>query len=816
MHNEILNAKYERNPANYPEIEVKKNEILKFNDGSDRTFVIKDIKEKSLIISADQDYEYSFAAFLRWVKKKEVQKMTAETEAAMATEQSEDGDEKKFALAAATQDESDRLEQAKKDPKARKGLPSPHENSNHSVSYFRKLWTDTKLISPHNMYTMGKTFYDFIKRKLGRREHYAVGAVGNRMFGSISDQVADEFKSLAKHAENEEVELHAKHNKTIGVDEIKEDLHSTTNRERVKAAIDVLCEKGQMRWDDPVFHETLNKMIRKYGLVKKDGVPVWVNAKNHLESIEIYLDEWFGADTFRNLRNRNDSAYKSIRSSFEEQAGRLEADPEGTGGLRGALQKLLFKHMKGEYVNPAQYEEYLHYSIKAGKLFFEDKVYFLIMGLGMESPAAHGHPGQTLLHLDRLGALESEFLNNFPVLDYFTANNWQQYNDDGSPKIEKGEPVKGKVTTRHFKELAMQITKGGLEKVKDYRQLNFGERLTEMITKEMLWDSSFRTRLEKASRKTDQWDHDDMDMHAPFLSEVTVEQIVKSQGNATMNVSTPGLRNALVGFNNFIKITHEMLDDDTKSGNAELMDRDIKGITNMVLAFTKMDSILMNRYRRNEGGYSRLSTADYNTTAGADSSRKVKVHVQEVHNYIAALTTALDAKTGGAYDLTGTWRNISKPDMTENDKQEANNAMNEFRNRLEGACSQISQKELAEMMLSIQKPGSGRPMVQGILGEKKKTVEEEATTEDQGFSNIFQDSVKSRVAEIRSLQAKIASGGEKAKSSTSNTARVQELIKATEEGKKIGGPDDIPILDEEIKRLTNQLKGGGEQKKKAA
>jgi hypothetical protein len=736
--NEYLNVRDERNPAHYPALEIKDNEALKYNDGTGRTFVIKEVKDKNIILAcADGDHPISFAAFLRWVKKNEVQKKAAKSEAALATENSEDPEEIAKAQEEAEEEiKKDQEEANKPPPKAGtpgRNLGSKDDSAQHSVSYFRKVWTETRLISAHNLGLMGKTFIEFIKRKMQRREHYAVGVIGERMFGPFSEQLGDEFRSLGKHAENEEVDLHAKHNRTIGVPEIKEDLHITTNRERIKAAIIVLCEKGQMRWDDPIFHHNFNETIKKYGVVHKDGQPVWINAANHLEGIETYLDEWFGGDTFRDLRNKNDSAYKNIRGSFEEQAGRLEADPEKSGGLKGALQKLLYRHIHGEYVNPAQYEEYLHFAIKKGKLLFEDKVYFLIMGLGMQGPPEHGYDGQTLLHIDRLGALEDEFNNNFPVLDYFTAKNFTQYDTDGNPILdENGSPKIGKISAKHFKDWSKKITEGGLEKAKSYQQLDFNKDLRDMVTKDMLWSRGFRVRLRKSVKFAGNWDHDDMDYHVPFLNEILVEQIAKRQGGATMNVSAPGLINALVGFNNFVNMTHGMLEDDMQSGNEELLERDTEGISNMILSFTKLDSILMNRYKKNNDSFGRLSDEDYDEIADADSSRKVKEHVAELHEYIRRFTEAMDKKTGS--NLSAIWSAISNPDIkTKEEIDAATDAMDSFRKNLQAAYKKLSTRELGELMLEVQNSqGKGNPVVRGRLGEKTKGKKKEEGDEGGG------------------------------------------------------------------------------------
>jgi hypothetical protein len=734
--NAFLDTRYDREPANFPPIEVKAGEVLKYPDGRGIQFVIKAVEDKNIILStAKGDVTISFASFLRWVRKDEVQNRTAKSEAALATENIEDPEER----ARIEKEKADEIERARKEAEkdpGKRNLGSMDESSGHSVSYFRKLWVDTQLITPHNLYTMGKTVYDFIKRKMQRREHYAVGAVGERILGSVNEQLGDEFKSLSKNAENEEVELHAKHNRTIGVEEIKEDLHETTNRERVKAAIIVLCEKGQMRWDDPAFHDTLNKMIRKYGLVKKENIPVWVNEKNHIEAIETYLDEWFGADTFLGLRSKNDNAYKSARQGFEDQAIKLGSDSE-KGGLKGALQRLLFKHLSGEYVNPTEYEEYIWYALEAGKMAFEDKIFFLMMGLGASSPGKHGH---TLLHIDRMGALEGKFMNNFPILDFFTENDIEQRDAKGDPiyeeytedGVKKRKPKIGKATIHDFrfwiKTVLEEDLKDDSEKIlseiESPGELKYGKHLTKLVTETMAKSSGFRVRIAKSIKNASNWDVDDLDMHAPHLNEIEIEQIVRRQGGATMNVAPPGLLNALVGFNDFVKINHSILDENLAKGKHEVVEKTVEEITTMLLAFARLDAKLMNRYKKDDGNYGNLSTSDYKKYAGADSGKNVQGHVDELNKYIGKFTAALDAKVGGT-ELTKIWAIISNPNIeTKDEAEKTNAAVVNFRKKLEEAYKKLPNKtkDLAEIMRSVQHSGlGGGLLVRGKIGEKKKS-----------------------------------------------------------------------------------------------
>jgi hypothetical protein len=100
----------------------------------------------------------------------------------------------------------------------------------------------------------------------------------------------------------------------------------------------------------------------------------------------------------------------------------------------------------------------------------------------------------------------------------------------------------------------------------------------------------------------------------------------------------------------------------------------------------------------------------------------------------------MDKKTNGQYGLADIWATVSKDNMTDEESAKATTEMDGFRRKLQGASSQLSQKELADIMLSIQYGEGackGNPRVQGILGTKSKTVvtegEEDGGTSPEGL-----------------------------------------------------------------------------------
>jgi hypothetical protein len=139
--------------------------------------------------------------------------------------------------------------------------------------------------------------------------------------------------------------------------------------------------------------------------------------------------------------------------------------------------------------------------------------------------------------------------------------------------------------------------------------------------------------------------------------------------------------------------------------------------------------------------------------------------------------------------------------------------MLDFRRRIEGACSRLSQKELSDLMMGIQYgTGNETPLVRGILGQKKKTKADEVEAKSYAFTSPFDEPIKRNVAEVVQLRQKLATKEPKKTVEEINAqreARIEELIRAVEQGRSVGGPEDIDLLNNEINRLNTELEGGG-------
>lgn len=609
-HREVLNTIYERDAGKYPAIEAKDGEVLYYDDGSNRQFVIKKVDEKGKKIIFDNGQEKTFAGFLSWVKKNEVEKKSPDAEAKKQTELIADPKEKAAKEELVKKNTEKEMEERKKQgekmpPDA--GLPDVEEAAHHSVGALTQLWRNTHFLSINDLGEIGKTIWELIKRRWGRRQKGRVGVVGQMMFGH--NAVGAEFKSLAQSAENEEVNHHVHVMETMGIADVKAELHHPPDKDTLKAAITVMCKKGQMRWDDHHFWHALQH------LGGKDINPV---PPKYLEDIEAIIDGWWGQDTFLEFRRNQDSSYKSVKGGFMENAKRLENDPSG---LKGELKRLLFKFIKGEYVNPCQYEAYLAYAIDAGKMGFEDKMFFLLMGV-----AAQNGKGETLLHLERVAELDGDYLAKVPLIEFFTSPWLPMYNSKGEKiwDAEKGEYKQGRPDVNTFKfwmkkYVLPEIPGGSLENLMSPDQLYWkqegkqGSVFADFVRDEIAWDPWAKYRAEKASRDPSNWDHDDMDMFVQLMDEGSIEQLLRYSGGARLQVSFTGLKNSFAGLNEFIKRKIIHMNEQAEKGNKEEAQKHYAEVIRMLKAFIRFDAIVSSRYEHGQTTKVRFSDDMFNS-----------------------------------------------------------------------------------------------------------------------------------------------------------------------------------------------------------
>ncbi len=729
---QVQNEHYKRNPAEYPPIKAEKDEVLYYDDAGNKMFVIKEVNEQEKTVTFDKGEKKSFTGFLRWVKQNQVEKKTADAEAEKAARLTGSPEEKAAIMQEAKADaEKEIAERKTKGAETPEGyvLPSTDEPTSPPISYLRNVWQTTNFMSLKDFWEMGKTVVELAQRKLKRWKGSRIGAVGEAIFGPASKALAAEFKGMYKHAEDEEVQHHVKHFETMGVDDIKHEMHTAGRKSKdvLKAAITVLAKKGAMRWDDKHFFELINDHAK--------GVPMTVYKGNYYEALDKIFEQWWGAGTFKDFRHSQDSGYKNVKEGFKDHAIRLENDP---GGPKLQLQKLMYEFLNGGYVDPAMYEEYLDYTMEYGKMQFEDKMFFLIMGIGATNPN-----GETLLSVDRAATLSGTYFKNIPLIEFFVSPWLKAYSDDGKPiwDPKTGEQATDRPGVGAYKNWITThiLPDFGVNSISQIRNLKPNEitwkkegSFVNFVRDVIAFDPYAAVRMEKAAKDTSNWDHDDMDMFVQLLDDSTVDQITRHAGGARQQVSGIGLKNAVAGLNDFVRRKIINFNKKAKEGDTKGAQEELKWIVRLLKNFTLLDAMLDHRYKHAEPGRTRFIGSALDGAPLCDK-RPVKEHIAEVRYLLGELAEKLNFETNMGTVMTKLSAVAMEDKKIAATQQDAVNKFSaEIEEKIKGYVAKNNLAAAANLFMNIQE-NAGALALKGINKQplSKAELEKEKAAEEK-------------------------------------------------------------------------------------
>jgi hypothetical protein len=207
-------------------------------------------------------------------------------------------------------------------------------------------------------------------------------------------------------------------------------LHETSSKDEAKACFIALQEKGEWRWDDIEMWKTLNRLTASYTgerakLYIKPAAGPQLDPDDPTRSLggsdlaARAINALWGEGQYNDWYTSNGSKYGNEINNYVNKGRQLEADPKGTGELGGEMVRLLKEWKAGKYVNPEEYEGLIDFAISNGKMSMEQKLFFIIEGVTSVAPSGPA-AGLTLLDLNRIGVIDGKYLNQMPLLDYFT------------------------------------------------------------------------------------------------------------------------------------------------------------------------------------------------------------------------------------------------------------------------------------------------------------------------------------------------------------------------------------------------------------
>ena len=431
-------------------------------------------------------------------------------------------------------------------------------------NFMMKLWNETRFFSVDDFWQMGKAMWEYYDNRFQRRQKEKYSSVGQEL-----PFWAPEMRRINQAAENEQVNQFKESFDQKGIYEIQDRLDNTGNRDELKASLMVLCEKGQMRWDDIDFWENLNRLLYD----KNKAIPIPANRdpatrvsetdeRTGLAFMKDAIDSLWGDGTYNDWYNQNKSTYSSNLKSYYEEGKELEGVE---GGHARRLEELLRIHKNGGYVDPHEYEGLLQHSIEAGKARMGPKIYYMIEGI------AHvNQHGRTILSFDRMAHINSDQLMKFPILEYLCAP---------APRSSSSGEVKShRFTIDDYKRWVKWFDGGNSMNTKPTKAVD------KFMWEFVIPSDDTQNRINKDMRNGENLDHDDMFAYLPPATEEVITDSCKATTGSKKFLTIEGYANAFPGFSQYMR---------------SLAENNNKGkLLESVKSFVRFEAIMTNRFEK--------------------------------------------------------------------------------------------------------------------------------------------------------------------------------------------------------------------------
>lgn len=701
-YNEIENHLWGINASDNPPILVNENELLAFPDEEASEYKIERLEPDGVVLDVGK---MSFPQFFAWIKHNHVRR--AKPKKLSAQQIAEEKQNKETMQLNKSHDEEVKKlqEHAGRVQMQESELGIKQKEAGGPIDMIKNLWFNTEFLTVVDIKNMITQIVEFVKRKHERRSKARYGEAGGRLPWVLGT----EFERIKQEAEDGEVNKYKESMSNWGIPEIEETLHNTYTKDEAKACIITLVSKGVMRWDDPLFWRTLNRLTARYTLDgAKLNIPTVIPwGESGEDMARTAIDKLWGENGAAEWIAENTSKYNSQKDHFEYTFNQLENDPKGIGGPRGYLKQLLTKWKAGDYVNPQEYEEMIDASIKKGKMYGEDKMFYLIAGCIARK--GNDPNGQTLLHLDRVGELNTKYLNAYPLLDFFTQTMIMDYSifDKDAKPPSYGKERKFKLSD--YEEWAHTYFP------EDYENNRPSFQFNRFLWEKMLTNEEVRTRVSKGLRNAQDIDHDDAHLIIPLASPNEIDQLTGNTTGQKKFFTNSGYANGLVGFGNWIMTLNYAIREaeDPKDKTTKIM-----ALRDALNAFIRYDLILDYRLlKHKKEDQARLDSRHYDRPSVVDDV-ETGFHQQQMRNLIL--------EVGRVYglDLNFLYGDKTKPNEEARQK-EYENKVDQMKGEIERVILSDDGKKALDVIQGIINRGKDVPNgLRGIPRAARPPAEE--------------------------------------------------------------------------------------------
>lgn len=694
-YNKLYNKQYGIPAGDNPPIRIERGEQLMYAGDPNTRISIRDIFEEGVVLTTGRK---TFPEFFHWVKTNNVVRVPPSQEELEEKKRKEKEETEKKLKEEAGAKEGEHGHAAGHE----KPVPTP-------LARLKDLWYQTTWLSAMDVKNMFKEIKEFVKRKHERRSKERYGLVGSKL-GSI---LGAEFERVRQSAQDEEVEKYKHAMENWGAEKVKRLLWVTKNKDVAKACILTLIHEGEMRWDDHHFWHTLNELTKRYTAKGRElFIPHHVPPGQSAEDMaKRACDELWGKGKGLEWYREQISRFNSRKNDFEYEFKQLEQDPEGTGGPGGACVRMLKDWKAGKYVDPMRYEQMISGAIKFGKMGTADKMFFIIAGVTARNP---NFRDETLLSVDRIGELNSQYLNQYPLLDFFTQETVIDYDEIDPATGKRG--WKRKLNLKDYEKWVKE------EFPQDFEKCKAGEQFQRFFWEKIMMSEKTRTRMSKGIRHAENMDHDDAHMFIPPLTPTEIEQTTTNAQGDMKKFSNSGYANGYAGFSQYFITLSRVAERET---DREEKEKRLAALRDAMFGFIRYDGILHNRFKKEEGDRrARLDEYHFQrSTVVDDGACKLADHRRQLRNLIMDIADAYNRREQFKF----LWEEPSTGSMADKVEKEKQRKYEARLESLGDAISDMVEEDKGARMIEVIRKARRRADsedrgLRGVPGCKQKEV----------------------------------------------------------------------------------------------
>ncbi len=481
---------------------------------------------------------------------------------------------------------------------------------------FRDVWNNVSFLSFEDVERVGEVTMDFFKRNY---ERYSKEKVGNSA-SKLPGRLGREFGIMRQEAENEGTSKYQDGMSQLSEWDIKDRMYASSNIDETKACLNLLSEKGLLRFDDMNMWRTINRILDKKPGGYHLHIPIYTY-QDEPEKAQEYLiralDYFYGEPSGLNYFNDADNHYKSKMDSFTNDAVNFEGQTKGHN-IQAELHNMLLDHMEGNYVNPLRYAKFLYFIIEKGKAEIEDKVFYLVNGLIRKNAR-----GETLLSKRDLSKINT-FNNSLPFLD----------------TIVRLQPIegRGRMPDPYVEELAIAFDP---QPNRNFAANGKFDRMNVEAVNRLFWQDwnvhyMVAERVNKGLRAGNM-DHDDAHFIIPYATLSDIKQNVLGANNGNAKFTKAGLKNGFAGYGMALASICAM----PREGEYKVRDS----------VFTKPETILKNMipsyiyyfngcFKKAESKIDGMTASDLNEAVGVDGNHPLSDHIDKINGVMERILRA--------------------------------------------------------------------------------------------------------------------------------------------------------------------------------